>query len=54
MPNKDGTGPEGKGSKTGRQEGKCAGAKPLPQRGLGGQGNGRGRGMGRGLGRREA
>ncbi|MBR9701760.1 DUF5320 domain-containing protein [Candidatus Pacearchaeota archaeon] len=26
MPNKDGTGPEGKGPKTGRQKGKCKGA----------------------------
>jgi len=28
MPNKDGTGPLGKGSKTGRQLGKCKGAEP--------------------------
>ena len=28
MPNRDGTGPEGKGSKTGRQMGNCKGAKP--------------------------
>ena len=28
MPNKDGTGPEGKGPKTGRQQGKCKDAKP--------------------------
>lgn len=35
MPNRDGTGPEGKGSKTGRQRGKCDGASPC------------GRGMGR-------
>ena len=28
MPNKDKTGPEGKGSKTGRQMGNCDGAKP--------------------------
>ena len=28
MPRKDGTGPKGKGSKTGRQMGKCSGAKP--------------------------
>ena len=48
MPNKDGTGPEGKGPKTGRQKGKCQGAEPQ-------QGFGRGRGLGRGqgLGRRE-
>ncbi|MCW8965080.1 MAG: DUF5320 domain-containing protein [Candidatus Pacearchaeota archaeon] len=29
MPNKDGTGPEGKGSKTGRQMGNCKDAKPV-------------------------
>ena len=34
MPNKDETGPKGKGAKTGRQEGKCEGAKPI-ERGLG-------------------
>lgn len=52
MPNKDGTGPEGKGSKTGRQMGNCKDAEP--QRGLGrGLGPcGRGRGCGRGFGRR--
>jgi hypothetical protein len=43
MPNKDGTGPEGKGPLTGRGFGKCEGAKPCPR--------GRGRGMGRGAGR---
>ncbi|MBS3076170.1 DUF5320 domain-containing protein [Candidatus Pacearchaeota archaeon] len=46
MPNKDGTGPEGKGSKTGRQLGNCGGAKPV---------SGRGQGLGpcgRGIGRR--
>ena len=41
MPNKDGTGPEGKGSKTGRQMGNCEGAQPT--------GFGRGK---RGCGRR--
>ena len=38
MPNKDGTGPEGKGSKTGRQQGNCKDAEPnenLPRKGLG-------------------
>lgn len=40
MPNKDGTGPQGKGPKTGRQEGACQDAQPLPR----GQGIGRGRG----------
>ena len=29
MPNQDGTGPEGKGPKTGRKAGKCEGAKHL-------------------------
>ncbi|MCF7799104.1 DUF5320 domain-containing protein [Candidatus Woesearchaeota archaeon] len=61
MPNKDGTGPRGEGSKTGRQLGNCAGAQDQGQnqergRGLGrrcgrGQGNGRcgqPRGQGRG------
>lgn len=47
MPNRDGTGPEGKGSKTGRQMGKCKGAKP--QRGLG---KGFGRNSGGGFRRR--
>lgn len=28
MPNFDGTGPDGKGKKTGRQQGKCEGAEP--------------------------
>ncbi len=42
MPNKDGTGPQGKGPKTGRQMGNCKDAKPnesesdgRPARGLG-------------------
>ena len=38
MPNRDGKGPEGKGSKTGRQMGKCKDAKPnenAPRIGLG-------------------
>lgn len=41
MPNKDGTGPEGKGTKTGRQFGNCKDAEPQETFGLG-----------RGLGRR--
>lgn len=45
MPNRDGTGPEGKGPKTGRGMGKCAGDNPRPN-------IGRGRGIGRGDGRR--
>ena len=44
MPNKDKTGPEGKGSKTGRQKGNCEGAEPDE-----GQGRGNGRGQGRGF-----
>jgi hypothetical protein len=47
MPNKDGTGPEGKGPKTGRQMGNCEGAKSV-SRGLGPCG----RGLRRGLGKR--
>ena len=48
MPNKDGTGPEGKGPKTGRQEGRCQGAEPCPKTNKIGQGR---RGCGRGMGR---
>ncbi len=32
MPNRDGTGPEGKGPKTGRQMGNCEGARPIGRR----------------------
>jgi len=42
MPNRDGTGPAGKGAKTGGQRGGCEGAKPrnLPRNGKGeGKGN---------------
>lgn len=46
MPNKDGTGPEGKGPRTGRQGGNCEGAKPA-SRGLGPCGSGMRRGLGR-------
>jgi len=42
MPNRDGTGPEGKGPKTGRGLGPCGDGTP--------RGEGRGRGIGRGLG----
>ena len=38
MPNKDGKGPEGKGPKTGRQQGNCKDAEASenpPRRGLG-------------------
>jgi len=31
MPNKDKTGPEGRGCKTGRQRGQCEGARPRPE-----------------------
>ncbi len=43
MPNKDGTGPEGKGPRTGRQMGPCKGAKPIGR--FSGQGSGRGMGF---------
>lgn len=46
MPNQDGKGPNGEGPKTGRQMGKCEGAKKEA-----GQGRGRGAGRGRGMGR---
>ena len=49
MPNRDKTGPEGKGPKTGRQMGECEGAEPVAGRG---RGPGTGRGAGRGRGRR--
>ena len=46
MPNRDGTGPEGKGSMTGRRRGKCAGAEATTCT----RGKGRGRDCGRSLG----
>ena len=46
MPNKDRTGPEGKGSKTGRQMGKCNDTEPVVGRGLRSCGRGCGRGRG--------
>ena len=49
MPNRDGTGPEGKGPRTGRQMGNCEGAEPVAGRG---QGFGNGRNSGRGRNRR--
>jgi hypothetical protein len=49
MPNRDGTGPEGKGPKTGRQMGDCEDAKPVAGKRLG---SGRGLGRGKGAGRR--
>lgn len=48
MPNKDKTGPEGKGPRTGRGLGDCKENETLPLR----RGIGRGRGRGRGLGPR--
>jgi hypothetical protein len=67
MPGLDRTGPEGQGSRTGREMGKCTSRSEAPSiqdrdsenervsglgRGLGrGPGKGRGRGLGRGFGR---
>ncbi|MFH0711873.1 MAG: DUF5320 domain-containing protein [archaeon] len=46
MPNRDGTGPEGKGPRTGRQMGDCEDAEPVVVRGRGRRvGCGRGRGF---------
>jgi len=51
MPNKDKTGPERKGSRTGRQTGDCEDAEPVAGRG---QGKGPcGKGLGRGKGYRK-
>lgn len=50
MPNRDGTGPEGKGPRTGRGMGNC----PVDEKQdspAAGRGQGAGRGMGRGAGR---
>jgi hypothetical protein len=46
MPNRDGTGPEGKGPRTGRQVGRCEDAEPVAGRGLGPCGRGLGYGRG--------
>ena len=54
MPNRDGTGPEGKGPRTGRQMGNCKDAKPVAGRGLGPRGAGLGRGRGLGLRRQNS
>lgn len=52
MPNRDGTGPEGKGPKTGRGLGQCA-LTSSAQAGDGApRGAGRGQGLGLGRGRR--
>lgn len=53
MANKDGTGPEGKGAKTGRQMGNCEGAEPTVDRDRRCRPCGRGAGRGRGF-RRQA
>ncbi len=45
MPNKDGTGKDGKGPKSGGQRGNCPGAKPKRQPK---DGSGQGKGLGRG------
>jgi len=52
MPNKDGTGPNGQGARSGRGMGNCAGQGGAGAgRGLGrGGGRGRGLGLGRGMG----
>ena len=53
MPNRDGTGPAGQGSRTGRGTGNCAGTGGTGRfggRGLGLGRGGRGRGFGRGIG----
>ncbi|MFH1589837.1 MAG: DUF5320 domain-containing protein [archaeon] len=46
MPNKDGTGPEGKGPKTGRGTGNCKDAEPV-KKGPGPCGQGLKKGLGR-------
>ncbi len=51
MPFGDRTGPEGKGPKSGRGAGYCAGTDVLDNAAPRGRGFGRGRGEGRGLGR---
>jgi hypothetical protein len=45
MPNQDGTGPEGKGSLTGRKRGKCKGATPCQRKMRKCRGQGRGIGV---------
>lgn len=50
MPQRDSTGPEGRGSRTGRQMGDCEDAVPIAGR-RDSQGQGRGMGRGRGAGR---
>ncbi len=55
MPNRDGTGPNGQGPRTGRQQGNCKDAEPQENRPIRGRGIGAGRrprGAGRGQGQR--
>lgn len=52
MPNFDGKGPDGKGPKTGRQRGKCEGAKGAGAAAGSRRGRGMGRRTGQGRGRR--
>ena len=49
MPNKDKTGPEGKGPKTGRQMGNCENAEPTQESDTRPRGRGRECGRGRGF-----
>ncbi|MCG2726139.1 MAG: DUF5320 domain-containing protein [Elusimicrobia bacterium] len=51
MPGRNGTGPDGKGPKTGRGMGNCGTNETDDVRNTNRQGLGRGRGMGMGLGR---
>jgi hypothetical protein len=52
MPNKNGTGPEGKGPKTGRGLGTCGDGVDNAQGNAQGPGQGRGQGRGQGMGMR--
>ena len=45
MPNRDGTGPDGEGPRTGRQRGNCDGAKPKSRMRPARDGRGFGRGF---------
>ncbi len=51
MPNKNGTGPEGKGAKTGRGAGGCQPEKDTDRSTRPGTGRGQGRGQGRNQGK---
>lgn len=52
MPQRDGTGPDGKGQQSGRGQGPCGQNRPVQGQGgkRGGRGQGKGRGGGRGQG----